>query len=98
MLFDRIEGGATMALSGGSRNCAAQDFRFAILDALFGHFERLPAYECTPHMTIDDSGSGRPGRLLAQPIVWLVEEFVLVESVHGETRHVEWGRWRLRED
>jgi len=48
-------------------------------------------------MTLDHRG-GRPGRLLDQPIAWLVEEFVLVESVHGETRHLEWGRWRLRED
>ncbi|HEY1124607.1 MAG TPA: hypothetical protein VGE65_03165 [Sphingobium sp.] len=98
MLFDRIEGGERMMLSGGNRNCAAQDFRLAILDALFGHFERLPAYDATPHMTIDDHGRGRPGRLLDQPIAWLVEEFMLVESVQGDTRHVEWGRWRLRDD
>lgn len=98
MLFDRIEGGDTLALSGGTRNCAAQDFRLAILDALFGHFGRLPAYDSLPHMTIDYRGGGRPGRLLDQPIAWLVEEFMLVESVEGETRHVEWGRWRLRED
>ena len=98
MLFDRVEGGNTLALSGGSRNCAAQDFRLAILDALFGHFERLPVYNSPPHMTIDYRGLGRPGRLLDQPIAWLVEEFMLVESVQGETRHIEWGRWRLRED
>lgn len=97
MLFDRIEGGDSMALSGGSRNCAAQDFRLAILDALFGHFRQLPAHHLDPHMTLDYRG-GRPGRLLDQPIAWLVEEFVLVESIHGETRHIEWGRWRLRED
>lgn len=98
MLFDRIEGGSTMSLSGGSRNCAAQDFRLAILDALFGHFQRLPSYDALPHMTIDDRGNGRPGRLLDQPIAWLVEEFMLVESVQGETRHILWGRWNLRED
>ena len=98
MLFDRLEGGKTMSLSGGSRNCAAQDFRIAVLDALFGHFERLPAWRLDPHMTIDHRADGRPGRLLDRPIAWLVEEFMLVESVHGETRHIEWGRWRLRED
>lgn len=98
MLFDRIEGGDSLSLRGGIRNCAAQEFRLVILDALFGHFERLPAYRLHPHMTVNDRGGGRPGRLLAQPIAWLVDEFVLVESVHGETRHVELGRWRLRED
>ena len=97
MLFDRIEGGDSMALSGGNRNCAAQDFRLAILDALFGHFRQLPAHHLDPHMTLDHRG-GRPGRLLDQPIAWLLEEFVLVESVHGESRHLEWGRWRLHED
>jgi len=102
MLFDRIEdrrveGGAGMALSGGTRNCAAQDFRLAVLDALFGHFRQLPSYRLHPHMTLDDRG-GRPGHLLDRPVAWLVEEFALVESVHGETRHVEHGRWRLRGD
>lgn len=97
MLFDRIEGGEDMALSGGTRNCAAQDFRLAVLDALFGHFRQLPAYHLHPHMVLDDRG-GRPGHVLDRPIAWLVEEFALVESIHGETRHVELGRWRLRED
>jgi len=98
MLFDRIEGGETMALRGGIQNCAAQEFRLVVLDALFSHYERLPTYRLDPHMIVHDRGEGRPGRLLAQPIAWLVDEVVLVETMLGETRHVELGRWRLTGD
>ncbi len=97
MQFDRIEGGETMSLSGGTRNYIAQDFRLAILDALFTHYERLPSYRLDPHMTLDYRGHPR-GRLLDRPIAWMIEDFSLIESVHGETRHIELGRWQLRED
>ncbi|MFT3964608.1 MAG: hypothetical protein QM690_01840 [Sphingobium sp.] len=98
MMFDRMEGGESMALRGGDLgNPAAQDFRLAVLDMLSSHFRRLPAYHFHPHMTLDHRG-GRPGRLLDQPIAWLIEEFMLVESAHGGTHHIEWGRWRLRGD
>jgi RNA 2',3'-cyclic 3'-phosphodiesterase len=96
MLFDRVEGGNSMALRGGIQNCVAQDFRLAVLDALSGHFRQLPRYELRPHMTLNYRGEAH-GRLLDQPIAWLIEEFQLIESVHGETRHIEWGRWRLRD-
>lgn len=96
MLFDRIEGGTSMALRGGIQNCVAQDFRLAVLDALSGHFRQLPRYDLRPHMTLNYRGEAH-GRLLDQPIAWLIEEFQLIESVHGETRHIEWGHWRLKE-
>jgi 2'-5' RNA ligase len=93
--FDRIEGGDHRTLCGGDLdNPAAQDFRLAVIDALSSHFRWLPAYRLHPHMTLDYRSRG-PGRLLDQPIAWLIEEFMLIESVHGETRHIEWGRWRL---
>ncbi len=96
--FDRIASGRVTALRAGRLdNCAAQDFRVAILDALSGHFRRLHPYSLDPHMTLDYRG-GHRGRMLPQPVVWRVEEFQLVESVHGETRHIEWGRWRLCDD
>jgi len=96
MLFDRIEGGNTMALRGGLQNCVAQCFRLAVLDALSGHFHHLPRYDLRPHMTLNYRGNSA-GRLLDQPIAWMVDEFQLIESVHGETRHIEWGRWRLQD-
>jgi hypothetical protein len=86
-----------MSLSGGTRNYIAQDFRLAILDALFTHYERLPSYRLDPHMTLDYRGDRR-GRMLDRPIAWMIEDFSLIESVHGETRHIELGRWQLRED
>lgn len=98
LLFDRVEGGETMTLRGGNQNCVAQDFRLAILDALSSHFRWLPGYRLDPYMTLDDRSHGRPGRMLAQPIAWFIEEFALVESSHGGTCHIEHGRWRLRED
>jgi 2'-5' RNA ligase len=30
------------------------------------------------------------------PIIWRVEDFVLIDSVVGERKHVEMGRWTLR--
>lgn len=97
MMFDRIEGGDSLALSGGDRNLAAQDFRLAVLDALCGSVGGLTRYDLHPHMTLNYRG-GTQDHLLDQPIAWMVEEFALVESTDGDTRHVEWGRWRLCED
>ena len=95
--FDRIEGGESMSLCGGSQNYVAQDFRLPILDALFTHYACLPSYRLDPHMTLDYRGDRR-GRLLDRPIAWMIEDFSLIESVHGETRHIELGHWQLRKE
>ena len=31
------------------------------------------------------------------PVIWKVEEFVLIDSLIGQTRHVELGRWQLQD-
>jgi 2'-5' RNA ligase len=31
-----------------------------------------------------------------EPISWTVREFVLVRSLHGQTRHTDVARWQLR--
>lgn len=96
MQFDRISGGDGVALRGDLHdNCVALNFRDAVLDVLSDALGTLPAYRLDPHMMLDDR-SDRPGRLLDQPIAWLIEEFMLVESVESQNRHIVHGHWRLR--
>ena len=48
-----------------------------------------------PHMTLLYDGAHHM-ELPIQPISWVAREFVLIESLHGQTIHREMGRWRLR--
>jgi len=31
-----------------------------------------------------------------EPVSWTANEFVLIRSLHGQTKHIELGRWPLR--
>ena len=48
-----------------------------------------------PHVTLLYGGQPMP-EIEIEPISWLVEDFVLIDSFIGETKHVEIGRWPLR--
>jgi 2'-5' RNA ligase len=48
----------------------------------------------SPHITTSYR-SRTSGRAFVPPVSWLAQEFVLIESIVGERRHVEHGRWRL---
>jgi 2'-5' RNA ligase len=50
-------------------------------------------YRFSPHLTLRHIGNTE----LVEPtdVSWQVEEFLLVESLIGETRHEEHGRWPL---
>jgi len=45
----------------------------------------------TPHMTI--AYSDRSCELSIEPICWTVNEFVLIDSLVGQSRHLLLGRW-----
>ena len=47
-----------------------------------------------PHLTLL-YGNDLTFETEIDPIIWRVEDFVLIDSVVGETRHVELGRWPL---
>lgn len=48
-----------------------------------------------PHVTVA-YGSRAIAETEIDPVAWTVEDFVLIDSVVGETRHIEVGRWPLR--
>jgi 2'-5' RNA ligase len=47
-----------------------------------------------PHLTLLRAKDETPLEFV-DPVSWRVEEFVLLDSVWGEGRHEEMGRWRL---
>jgi 2'-5' RNA ligase len=49
----------------------------------------------TPHLTFL-YGDHRVPDLDIDLISWTVREFVLGRSVHGQSRHMQLGRWPLR--
>lgn len=49
-----------------------------------------------PHMTLVYDGRRIKEVLLAEPVRWTVREFVLVQSLYGQSRHEYLGRWQLR--
>ena len=48
-----------------------------------------------PHMTVLHDRRELPETFVG-PVNWLVEDFVLIDSLHGEGRHELVGRWRLQ--
>ncbi len=73
----------------------ASEFHAAIRAGLGRNGLPLLDYHFAPHITLAYRPDGR-GHEFIEPIRWTVEEFLLVESVYGETRHIELGRWPLR--
>jgi 2'-5' RNA ligase len=97
VIFDRLVGGNRSALLLPSEPLEAlRMFRerlgFALMRAGVA-FRQSGKF--TPHMTLLYGGQPMPEQEI-EPISWLVEDFVLIDSFIGETRHVEVGRWPLR--
>lgn len=49
-----------------------------------------------PHVTLMWDRRRVPDTMLDEPIRWTVEDFVLVQSLLGRSRHVDLARWSLR--
>ena len=49
----------------------------------------------TPHVTPGYNDRFKVEQII-YPITWTVNEFVLVRSLLGQTRHIELARWKLR--
>ena len=97
VVFDRIREWRCVVLRGG--RTLALDMR-ALQDRLARHLtdRDFPTFggPRAPHVTINYHGDGQGGDRI-EPIGWRADRLLLVESVVGETRHVEHGRWPLAE-
>ncbi len=101
LVFDRVASfggrlGKKAVALWGDRSAAPQNFRrqlaFALFRAGLGHFD---IGHFTPHVTLLYDA-----RTVAEypvpPLAWRVNEFFLVQSLTGESRHVVHGHWTLR--
>lgn len=90
--FDRIEHDA---LSGTQPMRGAIAFQRHLVQALYEHgvaFDR--GFRFRPHISLAYRRAVTSCRAI-DAIGWRVDEFLLVESIHGKGRHLEHGRWRL---
>lgn len=90
LLFDRIFGSTLR----GSAMRDAQLFQRELVRWLRAYGVPVPPYLFRPHVSLaygDPTSRAEP----VAPIGWRVEELLLVESVHGEGRHILLRRWPL---
>jgi len=88
--FDQVNGGK---LEGSEPIRGFLAFRAAFQKAMSTRMS-YRKHRTPPHVTLVYkrlSGSRR-----IDTISWLVEEFLLIESIQGEGRHIERGRWQLQ--
>lgn len=93
--FDRIEERRAVTLRTRDPLPEARALQAGLLRFLLER--RVPLMLGTtpiPHLTINYRGDGQGARKIT-PIGWTVTEILLVESVLGQTRHVEHGCWAL---
>lgn len=96
--LDRAEGdkSGTTRLAASRVPAAVRRLRAAVAEALSDHDIPFAGHSDRPHVTLDYAWQRASFRAPIEPIPWLIRELVLVESVTGEARHVEHGRFSLR--
>lgn len=95
LAFDRIEARKAVTLRTRAPLAEARAFQAALVRHLLE--QRAPLMLGTtpePHLTINYRDD-RQGTKKLEPIGWVVDEILLVESVVGKTTHIEHGRWPL---
>jgi 2'-5' RNA ligase len=92
----RKPGKKPFVLRGGEGLAAVVDFQQHLGEAMRATVAgRYAEARFTPHVTLvydDREVAQRP----VDPIGWTVNEFVLVHSLIGQTKHIVLGRWPLR--
>ncbi|MBO9622208.1 MAG: hypothetical protein J7500_05800 [Sphingomonas sp.] len=91
VIFDRVEG-STLKPRRGLR--APGTIQRAIAGRLAAFGLSLPAYKFALHMNLA-YGQHSDRRAALQPLSWIVDEILLIESVNGQGRHIDRGRWPL---
>ncbi|MGK9052033.1 2'-5' RNA ligase family protein [Neorhizobium petrolearium] len=88
--------GDHLVLLQSTRNNALEQFRAQARSLMKKHnVPDLSAAGFRPHMTTIYGRQGVPLMKISQPLNWTATEFLLIYSHHGESRHEEFGRWRL---
>jgi 2'-5' RNA ligase len=99
VVFNRVKGkGGSVELISSKPLPELKAFRELVADTLiktYGVPLKIPG-RLRPHITIDYRKSSPNVDLSIEPISWEVDDFLLIESVVGETRHIAHGRWQLR--
>ena len=88
-------GGGTVALRPRLRNAALQQLADAIADARSNaEIAARPGYRFNPHMTLAYR-EAPPFCQMVTPFAWSVQQFVLIHSLLGQTRHEPIASWEL---
>lgn len=94
VIFDRIGGTRDrLLLRASDKLTALRDFRQALSTALVKAGLRRDI-DFNPHVTLSYDSGDIPETLI-QPIGWSVREFVLVESLLGQHKHIRHGVWPI---
>lgn len=94
--FDRIRVGKCVTLRSREPLLEARAFQAALIRFLLERGAPIMLGTTPePHVTINYTDD-RQGNRAIEPIGWTVDQILLVESVVGQARHVEHGRWVLR--
>jgi 2'-5' RNA ligase len=94
--FARGTGNRPFVLQGGDGLAALALFQRVLGTAMMkAGLKRWTETSFTPHVTLlyDDQ---EVARYSVETIGWTVKEFVLVQSLLGQTRHIPLARWQLR--
>jgi RNA 2',3'-cyclic 3'-phosphodiesterase len=95
--FKRNANAQPLVLSGSDGLAELHRFRQKLILALIevGLEKKFARPSFTPHMTLlYDPCTIKPRAI--DPVRWTMTEFVLVDSLRGQTKHVPIARWQLR--
>jgi 2'-5' RNA ligase len=94
--FRRNANAQPLVLSGGDGLAELCRFRQKLTLALIeAGLQKFAKASFTPHMTLlYDPRTIKPREI--DPVRWMMSEFVLVDSLRGQTKHVPLARWQLR--
>jgi len=94
--FKRNANAQPLVLSGGDGLADLHRFRQKLALALIEvGLKKFAKSSFTPHMTLLYDPRTIERRAI-DPVRWTMTEFVLVDSLRGQTKHVPLARWRLR--
>jgi RNA 2',3'-cyclic 3'-phosphodiesterase len=88
-------GNLPLVLYGGDGVAALMAFRKVLAAAVMKVGLGRAQSGFSPHVTLL-YGDRKIAEHPVDPVSWTVREFVLVQSLHGESRHILLGRWPLR--
>jgi len=85
-----------LVLTSTAMNCELRSFVRILSNVLRRHnLPHVPFKSFEPHVTVI-YGCGRIDPLpVERPYAWIANEFLLIYSRYGESRHEEFGRWSL---